>query len=148
MALTLVKSSSHPNPEADIEVHEMTYSLMPHVGGWRDAQTPEMAYRLNVPVLTAAGGGGDRNEAPFAVIAEPNVMVEVVKQALDGNGIIVRVYECYGRRSTGVKLKLGFVPEEAEICNLMERRIEGADLDGSTIAFDIRPYEIKTFRIR
>ncbi len=148
MALTLLKSSNMPNPVADIEVHEFTYSLMPHVGGWRDAGIPEMAYRLNVPVLTVRGEGGDKVKAPFAQVAEPNVIIEVVKEALDGDGTIVRVYECYGRRSSGVKLNLGFAPASAVVCNLMEAYIEDADLEGSTVTFDIKPYEIKTFRIK
>ncbi len=148
MALTLVKSSVMPNPEADIEVHELTYSLMPHVGGWREAGTTDMAYRLNVPVQTVKGAGGEKTEAPFAEVTEPNVLVEVVKEALDGDGMIVRVYECYGRRSTGVQLKLDFAPTSAEVCSLTEKRIEDAALCGNVIAFDMKPYEIKSFRIR
>ena len=36
MALTLLKSSTYPNPEADLELHRFTYAIMPHCGGWRD----------------------------------------------------------------------------------------------------------------
>ncbi len=148
MALTLLKSSISPNPVADIEVHEFTYSLMPHVGGWREAGTVDMAYRLNVPVLTAKGEGSGTASTAFAQIADANVIIEVVKEALDGDGTIIRVYECYGRRSTGVKLQLNFAPASAEVCNLMEKHITDANLDGNTITFDMKPYEIKTFRIR
>ncbi len=148
MALTLLKSSGHPNPVADIEVHEFTYSLMPHVGGWREAGTPEQAYRLNVPVLTAKGAGAAEVKQPFAAVANENIIIEVVKQALSGEGTVIRVYECYGRRTSGVKLNLGFAPASAEICNLMEKPIEKANLTGSTITFDMKPYEIKTFLIK
>ena len=148
MALTLLKSSSHPNPVADIEVHEFTYSLMPHVGGWREAGTPEQAYRLNVPVLTAKGAGGAEVQQPFAAVENENIIIEAVKQALNGEGTIVRLYECYGRRTTGAKLNLGFIPACAEVCNLMEQPIEKANVAGNVIAFDMKPYEIKTFILK
>lgn len=148
MSLTLLKSSNYPNPTADIEVHEFTYSLMPHVGGWREAGTPEQAYRLNVPVLTTQGAGEAMVRQPFAAVANENVIIEVVKQAMNGEGTIVRLYECYGRRTTGVKLRLGFIPGEAQVCNLLEQPMETAALDGNTITFDMKPYEIKSFLIR
>ena len=148
MALTLLKSSGYPNPVADVEVHELTYSLMPHVGGWREAGTPEQAYRLNAPVLTAKGAGEACVQQPFAAVANENVIIEVVKQALNGEGTVIRVYECYGRRTVGAKLNLGFIPASAEVCNLMEQPIETANLDGHTVTFDIKPYEIKTFLLK
>ena len=148
IALTLLKSSAHPNPVADIEVHEFTYSLMPHVGGWREAGTPEQAYRLNVPVLTAKGAGEAAVQQPFAAVANENIIIEVVKQALNGEGTVIRLYECYGRRTTGAKLNLGFIPVSAEICNLMEQPTGPACIEGSAITFDIKPYEIKTFLLK
>lgn len=148
MALTLLKSSGHPNPVADIEVHEFTYSLMPHVGGWREAGTPEQAYRLNVPVLTAKGAGEAAVQQPFAAVVNDNIIIEVVKQALNGEGTIVRLYECYGRRTMGAKLNLGFIPASAEVCNLMEKPIGKANIAGNVITFDMKPYEIKTFILK
>ena len=76
------------------------------------------------------------------------MIVEAVKQQLDGDGIIVRVYECFGRRTDGVQLRLGYAPEQAEIVNLLEETIAPADLDGQTITFDMKPYEIKTFLLK
>ncbi len=148
MALTLLKSSTHPNPTADQEVHHFTYSLMPHAGGWREANVPEMAYRLNVPVTVCAGAGQAMVAQPFAAVNVPNVQIEAVKQALQGEGTVVRVYECFGRRSANVAMKLAFAPEKAEICSLLEQPMEEATLDGQTITFDLKPYEIKSFLIR
>lgn len=48
MALTLLKSSTYPNPEADQEIHHFTYAMLPHAGDWRQAETPRNAYQLNV----------------------------------------------------------------------------------------------------
>ena len=55
LRLTLLKSAVSPDPEADQGLHRFTYSLLPHVGDWRDAQTVHRAYELNVPVLLTPG---------------------------------------------------------------------------------------------
>ncbi len=148
MALTLLKSSVAPNPLADQEEHFFTYSLMPHEGGWREAGVPEMAYRLNVPVMVTPGAGRQEVAQPFAAIAAPNVQIEVVKEALNGEGTVIRVYENYGRRTANVKMHLSFAPVSAEVCNLMEQVIEPAQLEGQVIAFDLKPYEIKSFLVK
>ena len=44
MGLTLIKSGTYPNENADIGFHEFTYSIYPHKGRWQEARTVEMAY--------------------------------------------------------------------------------------------------------
>ena len=50
MSLTLIKSGTYPNEDADIGEHRFTYSIYPHAGRWQEAKTVEMAYNLNVPM--------------------------------------------------------------------------------------------------
>ena len=48
-----------------------------------------------------------------------------------------------------VALAAGMViPASAELCNLMEQPIEKANIAGSAITFDMKPYEIKSFLIK
>ena len=148
MALTLLKSSVEPNPEADQEAHRFVYSLMPHAGGWREAGAADMAYRLNVPAFAAKAAGKNGALAPFATVDAPNVTIESVKGAQDGDGVIVRLYECFGMRCC-VRLALGFAPKEASVCDLLERPIEESlDRDGERVTFNLKPYEIKSIRLR
>jgi alpha-mannosidase len=51
MRLTLLRSGTTPNPDADRESHEFTYSLYPHSGGWREGKTLWEAYDLNSPLI-------------------------------------------------------------------------------------------------
>ncbi len=60
MRLTLLKSGVYPDPHADQGLHRFTYSLLPHSGDWRDAQTVRRAYELNVPVLSIMRRGQER----------------------------------------------------------------------------------------
>ena len=77
-----------------------------------------------------------------------NVIIETVKQQMDGDGIVLRVYECFGRRVSGVRVRLGYAPEQAEEANLLEQPIGEAQLSGRELVFDMKPYEIKTFLLR
>lgn len=147
MALTLLKSSTYPNPTADQEVHYFTYSLLPHVGGWREGGTVDSAYALNVPVNVAPSGGGEGQAASFAAVDAPNVIIEAVKQTQDGDGVIVRMYECHGRR-TDATLSLGFAPASAVFCNLLEEKLEPAVVQDRHIPVTLRPYQIVSLRIR
>ncbi len=149
MKLTLLKSATSPNPDADRECHEFTYSLYPHQDSWKEANTVHMAYSLNCPVycrLEDAHEGILPPEMSYIGMDVPNVMIEVVKQAEDGNGTIVRMYECYNRRTTVSAKTFKDVMSVWE-CDLMENNLNEMSHDKNSFRFEIKPYEIKTFRI-
>ncbi len=143
LALTLLRCAVDPNPEADKEVHRFTYSLYPHEGGWRDAGTPSMAYRLNEPVKSVRG---DASFEPFAAVNAPNVMIEAVKDAEDGDGFILRAYECYGRRTKAL-LTLDAPVADAKRVNILEETVGEAAFSGRVVEMHLRPYEIATLRV-
>ena len=147
MALTLLKSSTNPNPEADQEVHHFTYSIMPHHGDWREAGTPLMAYMLNIPVMVTRGEGKKAALPSFVDVDQENVLVEVVKQQLDGEDTILRLYECYGMR-TDVTMTLNRKPESVKITNMLEDELSDANVEGNQVKFTLKPYEIITFKVK
>jgi len=148
IALTMLKSSTAPNPTADQEMHYFTYSIVPHDGGWREANIPEKAYRLNIPVtaLPNADAGADALR-PFAQVDCENVMIESVKHALKEEGTVIRLYECFGKRSA-VTLTLGETPESVRLISLMEDDMGAACVDGNKVTFEVKPYEIVSFMVR
>lgn len=146
MALTLIKSGIEPNPVADNEVHTFTYAIYPHGETWRGAGTVWKAYFLNQPVR-AVKGGRPGDSFSLASVDRPNVVIETIKEAENQDGVIVRLYESENAR-TKVKLTWGKEIESAEECDLMEEKEADAEVLGNQISFVIRPYEIRTFRIR
>lgn len=149
MRLTLIKSGNYPNPDADIGHHEFTYSIYPHKNTWKEANTPQMAYNLNVPMYTViedAHIGQLKSEMSLLKINKDNCMVEVIKKAEDGKGVIVRLYE-YKNTRDNVEISFGREIEEVHECDLMENITEQVQTNGNNISFDISPYEIKTFLI-
>ncbi|HEY5585952.1 MAG TPA: alpha-mannosidase [Ruminiclostridium sp.] len=149
MKLTLLKSATNPNPDADREYHEFTYSIYPHQGNWKAANTVNMAYSLNCPVYSKVEEAhSGRLPTQISLISTDciNVVVEVVKKAEDGKGMIVRMYESYNRRSA-VSLRTFKDINSIWECDLMERNINELTHSSNSFEFDIKPYEIKTFRI-
>ncbi|MHB8595248.1 MAG: alpha-mannosidase [Ktedonobacteraceae bacterium] len=155
MRLTLLKSGVYPDPHADQGLHRFTYSLLPHQGDWRDAQTVRRAYELNVPVLSAISE--DKSEVIHAPTGTPvtisfirtdceHIVVETVKPAEDGDGLIVRLYEAHNQRGQGTLFFAKNIVSARE-CNLLEEPIDDASYQENTLTFSVRPFEIKTFRV-
>lgn len=145
MALTLIKSGIEPNPVTDQEEHFFTYALLPHAGDWRNGTVRE-AYCLNQPALSFRGGKAG-SEFSLASVGAPNVVLETVKQAEDGDGWIVRLYECDNAR-TDTFLRWNRPAVSVEECNCIEEKKTDVSFENGQIHFTILPYEIKTFRIR
>jgi len=150
MRLTLIKSGTYPNPEADLGQHEFTYSLYPHKGTWREADTVPMAYNLNVPmraVLEEAHPG--RLDSAYSLLSldRDNCMVEAVKKAEEGDGVIIRLYE-YKNMREAVGMTFGKEIEVCYECDLMECNEKEVEVSRNSISFEILPYEIKTFKVR
>ena len=121
MRISLLRSPTMPDPEADQGEHRFAYSLLPHAGSWDEA-TVAAAYALNDPLIVAQGqrsGGRQRSGRPLVTVDRPNIVIETIKQAEDGNGMIVRLYECQRQRGP-VTLTAGFPLAGAARTNLLE----------------------------
>ena len=76
-----------------------------------------------------------------------NVIVETVKQAEDGDGIVIRLYEAYGKRTrTAVETPI-LAGKQLWACGCMENRLQELKHDGERAEITIKPYEILTLRI-
>ena len=128
-------------------MHTFSYSILPHAGGWNE-DTVQAAYALNDPLLVKRGEGrGARGDVkPLIMCDAPNVIVETVKRAEDGNGVIVRLYETQRRRGM-ITLTTGFSLQAAARTNLLEEEKQALVVDGNIVRYDIRPYEIVTLRL-
>jgi alpha-mannosidase len=146
IGLTLLKSGVEPNPNADVEVHNFTYSLYPHGGSWCAEGTVREAYNLNQPAYAVSGGEAGRSFS-FASVDKPNVILETVKQAEDKNGTVLRLYECENAR-TRVCLTVPENTVRAYTTNLLEEIEEALVIENGRICFTVQPYEIKTILLR
>ncbi len=152
LKLTLLKCATYPNPEADQGLHTFTYSLMPHVGTFKESGVIRQAYDLNQPLRAEAvfGAGGSLPETFSLIDCDcSNVIIETVKASEDGKDVIIRCYEAHGRRGS-VSIRVGLPVESAVLCDLMEDKLCGGETEvyGNEIRFPIRGFEIVTLKCR
>jgi alpha-mannosidase len=151
LRLSLLRSPTFPDPEADQGTHEFTYSLFPHGGTWKEAMTIQQGYALNYPLLvipTTQHSGLLPPSKSFFAPAENNVVITAVKKAADDNSLIIRYYEWAGKKST-VHLTLSQPATAAWETNLMEGDPTPLDLQTDNIvAIPTSPYEIKTVKVK
>lgn len=137
--LTLIKSSTSPDPNADQGHHTFTYALMPHANDLGSVR--EEARRLNNPVKIVQA----RPVSPLVHADADNVIIETLKPADDGNGFIVRLYESQRRRGA-VTLRFGVPLAKVETCDLLEQKLSQLPCDENAVTFELTPFEILTLR--
>ena len=146
--ITLLRSPTMPDPTADRGQHTFTYSLLPHAGRW-GRETIAAAYALNDPVIVfepASPGPRRVQIEPLVHVDSENMVIETVKQAEDGNGIIVRMYESMRQRGN-VIVRTGFKLREAYKTDLLERTTEPLEIAENRVTLYTRPHEIMTLRL-
>jgi alpha-mannosidase len=150
IALSLLKGPKYPDPVSDQEEHRFTYSLYPHAGGWRDAQTVREAGDLNDPVdvvLAEAHGGELPPRHAFVQLAANGVTLEAVKRAEDSDALIVRLVERHGGEEL-IALTVDAPLAAAAECDLLEQERQSLKVEErQQVRILVRPYEIWTMKL-
>lgn len=125
------------------------YALAPHAGDWRKATVYRAGLEFNNPLIarTAASHAGSLPRAWGPVEISPaNVVMTAFKPSKDGDTIL-RVYEANGQATTAT-IRMHATVLAANEANLLEDKGEKVPVSKSSIQFQLRPFEIKTFRLR
>jgi len=146
--ISLLRGPTYPDPEADQGVQHFSYSLLPHPGNWNE-QTISAAYALNDPLLVYRAeqfSTASQQGTSLVAVDKPNIVIETIKRAEDGNGIIVRLYESQRRRGL-VTLSVNFELAGAWQTNLLEQNQTELAVSKRQVTFSVHPYEIVTLRL-
>ncbi len=150
LRLTLLRSPTWPDPDADRERHRFSYVLYPHSGTWKEAATVDHGYRFNydLKAMQAERHEGEwKPEHSFLSVDATNVTVTAVKKAEDSDALIVRLYEWAGTDGK-VTLTLPEGATGATLTNLMEKPEGGAlALSGNQVQVPVGPSQIQTVQI-
>lgn len=147
MRLSLLKSPTWPDEHADEGVHQFSYWLYPHQNNQIDDTIVE-AYRLNHPVRVVDGIVSDKPNVLAPLVTSYRVIIETIKRAEDGDGVIIRCYEPYRTRGW-TRFWTAFPLKSVHICNLLEDDSEEIELvDDTHFNLYVRPFQIITLRLR
>jgi len=146
IGLSLLRAPLAPDMHADRGRQEFTYAVMVWDGcSLADSGVVREGYDLNVPPTVAEGAGGAGSL--FAVDAD-NVIIDTVKPAEDGSGdVVVRLYEAM-RTATRCTLRTALPAKNAVETDMLENPAGPLDLADGRLNLDLRPFEIKTVRLK
>ncbi len=150
LRLSLLRSPAWPDPHADEGHHEFTYSLYPHRGTWRQAETVRRGYELNYKLRstqTQNHGGTLPAAHSFVEVTPDNVVLTTIKRGEDKDSLVLRFYEWAGKEAD-VKLQLPPGAESAAETNLIEQSMGNLAISNGTVTVHTKPYEIKTVAVR
>jgi len=128
----------------------LRYALEPHAGDWRAAGVYRTGLEFNNPLIVRklkSHAGSLAKTWGLLEVSPSNVVLSALKPAKDGTTVI-RVYEASGQPTTGATIKLNARVTSANEANLMEDTGAKVKVRKDTLQFDLRPFEIKTFKLR
>jgi alpha-mannosidase len=137
ISLNLLRAPTYPDPTADRGSHDFTFAFTPFASGDL-AKVVREAYRLNNPLIEVSGV----DLRSVASTSDPGVIIETIKRAENGNGVVLRLYESLGRPTT-TSLRTTLKHRRAIETDLLERPIASADLT----ALQFEKFEIKTIHL-
>jgi alpha-mannosidase len=156
--LTLIRSSTDPDPLPEIGRHDIALALVPTLAGADAAEAIEHGRVFNHAIRTVNSpvGQGDLPARASLIECSPEgIVLDAVKQSEDGRGTILRLYECAGKEteaSLALSPLLGEIVEVAET-DLMEHPLprSGArfsrEAHGSTIKTTVPARGIRTLKV-
>ncbi|WP_274363915.1 alpha-mannosidase [Paenibacillus thermotolerans] len=149
LRLSLLRAPRWPDVTADIGEHEFTYSLYPHEGDWRSAHVVRKGMELNHPAAVVAGesaAGALPSAQSLIGLESEHVVLDAVKPAEDGDGIVLRFYESSGGRGKA-SLRWPFRFSKAVYVNALEEALSEAEPVDGALSLDFRPFEIKSVKL-
>ena len=146
--LSLLRGPTYPDPEADQGRHQFAYAIKPHAGTWRDADVVEHALRFNRPIVFSHDVPDSLRGGPLLqVVGKSSLIIDTLKPAEDGDGVVARLYESRGGR--GVARVGGALPfTSATFSNTLEDEGEPAAVEGGAVVVPFGPFQIITLRLR
>ncbi len=144
LSLSLLRAPAEPDTLADRGEHTFAYALLPHALSAQLSALWWQAACFNQPLLLTQGRSG-QDSLKIADVNAPNVVLDTIKLAEDGNGLILRLYEAAGCATHFTLSVRGF--QKGWDCNLLEQNNEILVIENDRIEGDIQPFQIKTLRL-
>jgi alpha-mannosidase len=148
-----MRAAGAPDIYPNLGKYNISYALYPHEGDWKNGAWTEgddfniPVYAAEPPSLALVKAHDTRpEEASFFSVDAPGVVITGIKQSEEGNELIVRLCEIYGKEEV-VNLTLPVNVNVARRLNIIELPIESTNrptVAGNSVQVRIKPNEIVT----
>ena len=135
ISLNLLRSTDYPCVNGDQKPSHYSYAIYPHAGGFDPVALDLLAGQYCERSLYGS------KAVQMPVFDNAQIQITAFKPAYDGNGFILRAFECAGEAATAtLQLPAGY--QLAGEVNLLEDPMGEA---GESICF--KPFQIRSFRL-
>ncbi len=154
LRMRIVRSSFDPDHAPEVAKSTVRYAVVLHDTPPTPADLTRHGAGWNhplIPIPANLQSGDAPAQDSFVRVLTPNVVLSALKQAEDGNGLIVRVVELNGEDTEAIvelnpALTAGL--SNASQVDLMERTVEGAvSWENNTLKVKLPPLKFATVRI-
>lgn len=131
--------------------HEIVYGLAGHGGDWRQGQTDWQAMRLDQPLIAFQSKSHDGKLGPtFSLLKlnNPRVRVMALKQAEQGEEIIVRLVELNGTPVKNIHIAMPAPITAAREVDGQERPIGEARVVDGELVTDLHGFGLRAFAVK
>lgn len=135
----------------DIGRNRFGFAIYSHQGTPASAtqQTAETYIKRMTAFSTSSTRCGRLGDS-FSLLSvnSQGVLIRAIKKAEDGNGYIVRINEAVGKEKKSIALRFFATVTEAEEVYASEESRRPVKVKDDKLVFDLKPFEIKSFRIQ
>lgn len=148
--MSLLRSSTYPDPTADRGKHCFRYAIYPHIGEFESSDVQRVAYLYNNPpsmIELNNGSGSMPKRFSFVESDNGNVVIDTIKKSEEENAYVCRLY-CSKNMHTEAELKFAFDFTKVYFCDLLEREQKAVMSKGNTVRLQVKPFELVTLKIK
>ena len=140
LALTLLHAPCVPDETCDRGQQHFSFAIGVYDRAFSEGKVTHDGYAYNYAPVQVSGAAAEQ----IGAWAE-NAIIETVKPAEDGDGVVLRLWEHRGARAH-VTLHL---PKAYRVtdCGMQENTADVVG-EGDTLTFTMKPFEIKTLRVK
>ncbi len=149
MRLSLLRSPKWPDPTTDMGKHSIEYSIYPHKGNWKEANTVQKGYEFNQPLIASANEvhtGSLPLQKSFIKFEGDGLILTTFKKTLNGEGYILQWYESKGKNEEAV-ITLPSVPKKVIETNFIEKDENPIKFEGKTVKLKTPKNSVKTIKV-
>ncbi|KAF8583534.1 glycoside hydrolase family 38 protein [Ramaria rubella] len=169
MSISLLRAATAPDAEQDQGRHLFSWAVLPHIGGFNEADVPAAAYLFNSPLSLRYTEESQHNpshlpKTPFSVSSAPNVILETIKRSdnedfgkqTNGSSVVIlRLYEAFGGHATAqLRIAGNLNVSKATLTNLLEDDLETLEIikptdkeTSSSVELSFRGFQVVTVKI-
>jgi hypothetical protein len=134
---------------------DLRYALTSRAGGPDRTASSRFGWEVHAPLVAAwvparNEGPIEKPEGSFFSVDAPNVIIQAVKRAEDGTGIVIRLREIAGKPANAKITSPLFLTDSVTLAltDIVENELSSSSVPKDAVLVPMKPFEIQTIKIR